>query len=76
MKCPYCGSEKIEPGVAWGKTTGVSGPVGLKYQAGPLVGTAQVYSDLCLVCGTLLRTYIKEDPNRKWSHKSGFLGGK
>lgn len=33
MKCPYCGSERIESGIAWGKATEVAN-VGLKYEAG------------------------------------------
>ena len=76
MMCPHCGSDKIEEGVAWGKTSGVAGSLGLKYRAGMFVGTAQVYSDLCLSCGTLLRTYIKEDPAREWSHEPGVWGAK
>lgn len=80
IRCPYCGSERIEFGVAWGKSA-ETGNVGLKYSNGTgffsPVGVAQVYSDLCLDCSTLLRTYIKEDPNGKyWSHSPGSLGSK
>ena len=75
MKCPYCGSESIETGVAWGKSA-ETGNVGLKYSKGILVGVAQVYSDLCLSCGTLVRSYIKEETDKKWSGKPGSFGSK
>ena len=73
MKCPYCGSENIETGVAWGKSA-ETGNVGLKYSAAIFTGVTQVYSDLCLNCGSLVRTYIKDRTDRKWSKKSGSLG--
>ncbi|MBO4422675.1 MAG: hypothetical protein J5879_04510 [Clostridia bacterium] len=69
MKCPYCGSERIEEKIAWGKTV-QTGNVGLRYDAGMFVGVAQVWSDLCLDCKTVIRTYITDDTNRKWSHLS------
>lgn len=79
MKCPYCGSERIEEGVAWGMSA-ETGNIGLKYIKGTsffgIVGVAQVYSDLCLECKTLLRSYIKEDTDRNWHHKSGSIGSK
>lgn len=78
MKCPYCGGEKIEFGVAWGKSA-ETGNVGLKYTSGGmfgLTGVVQVYSDLCLECKSILRTYIKEDTNKNWSHNPGSLGSK
>ncbi|MBO4879038.1 MAG: hypothetical protein J5544_02140 [Clostridia bacterium] len=71
MKCPYCGSEHIEEGVAWGKTVD-TGCVGLRYTRGTLwTGIAQVYSDLCLDCGAILKSYIKEDTKKEWSHAPG-----
>ena len=77
MKCPYCGSQRIEQSVAWGKSS-ETGNVGLKYGVGSglfsLTGVAQVYSDLCLDCKTLLRTYIKEETNKDWSHEPGSIG--
>ena len=76
MKCPCCGSEKIDVGIAWGKTAGLSGNLGLLYKTGVFVGTAQVYSDLCLSCGTVLRTYIKDKPDREWCHKPPVIGAK
>ena len=75
MKCPYCGSERIEEGVAWGKSAD-AGNVGLKYEAGILRGVVQVYSDLCLDCKSVLRSYIKEETNKKWSHNPGSIGSK
>ncbi len=77
MKCPYCGSQRIEQSVAWGKSS-ETGNVGLKYGVGSglfsLTGVVQVYSDLCLDCKTILRTYIKEDTNKDWSHEPGSIG--
>ncbi|MEM5770180.1 MAG: hypothetical protein AAGU32_18105 [Bacillota bacterium] len=73
MGCPYCGSEKIEVGVAWGKAV-ETGNVGLKYESGFLVGVVQVYSDLCLNCGSLLRSYIKDSTPRQWCKRPGSLG--
>lgn len=79
MRCPYCGSENIETGIAWGKSA-ETGNVGLKYQAGSglfgAVGVVQAYSDLCLDCKSILRTYIKEDTSKNWSHKPGSMGSK
>ena len=78
MKCPYCGSERIETEIAWGKSVD-TGNVGLKFKSKGILsatGVAQVYSDLCLDCSTIVRTYIKEDTDRKWVHTPGSLGTK
>ena len=80
MKCPHCGSERIEIGVAWGKSS-ETGNVGLKYRAGGgffggITGVVQAYSDLCLNCGTIVRTYIKEDTSKEWIKTPGSLGSK
>ena len=78
MQCPYCGSDRIDFGVAWGKSA-ETGNVGLKYRSPGffgITGVAQVYSDLCLNCKSLLRTYIKEDTNKNWSHNPGSFGCK
>ncbi|MDD4188666.1 MAG: hypothetical protein PHX37_01095 [Eubacteriales bacterium] len=76
MKCPYCGSERIEIGVAWGKSA-ETGNVGLKYTKGSfLKGVVQVYSDLCLDCKSIVRSYIKEETDKKWSHNPGSLGSR
>ncbi|MBQ2461301.1 MAG: hypothetical protein IJ210_11855 [Clostridia bacterium] len=74
MICPYCGSERIETEIAWGKST-ETGNVGLKYKMMlGIVGVAQVYSDLCLDCNSIVRSYIKEDTDKNWSHRPGSLG--
>ena len=79
MNCPYCGSPRIEVGISWGKSA-ETGNVGLKYDTGfgpfTVNGVVQVYSDLCLDCKTVLRTYIKEDTNKNWNHNPGSLGFK
>ena len=78
MKCPFCGSERIETEVAWGKSA-ESGNVGLKYEGGGFFGTgavAQVYSDICLDCKTIVRSYIKEDTDKEWTHTPGAFGSK
>ena len=52
MKCPCCGSERIEEGIAWGQTAEV-GNIGLRYITGKVIkviGVSEVYSDLCLDC--------------------------
>ena len=70
MKCPCCESERIEKGIAWGQTAEI-GNIGLQYVSGKLlkvVGTTEVYSDLCLDCGTIVRTYIKGDTDKQWYH--------
>ncbi|MBQ9534484.1 MAG: hypothetical protein IJU78_01380 [Clostridia bacterium] len=78
MKCPFCGSERIEEGISWGLSD-EGGNVGLNFQAGgflKIIGTVQVYSDLCLDCKALLKTYIRDDTERQWHHKPGALGSK
>ena len=75
MKCPYCGSERIETGIAWGKTA-ESGYIGLKSRVGVFGNVSQVYSDLCLDCGTIVRSYIKESTDQKWVKSAGPFGSK
>ena len=72
MKCPYCGSERIAIDISWGKTADV-GNIGLKYNEGIFIGVAQVYSDLCLDCKSILRTYVKDDTNKNWNHNPGTI---
>lgn len=73
MKCPYCGSEKIELSISWGKTAEV-GSIGLEYRTGKGLfnetRVAEVYSDLCLDCKSIVRSYIKEDTNKYWCHRN------
>lgn len=75
MKCPFCNSERIEEGIAWGKS-GEAGNVGLKYKQSFLLGVVQVYSDLCLDCKSIVRSYIKEDTDKEWSKRAGSLGSR
>lgn len=79
MICPICNSQRIEVGIAWGKSA-ETGNVGLKYTTGTgffsPTGVAEVYADLCLDCKTILRMYIKEDTNKIWIHTPGSLGTK
>lgn len=73
MKCPYCGSERIETGIKWGQSYHRGNP-GLKHSHGSgfikKIEVATVYSDLCLDCKAILKTYIQEDTNKNWEHKS------
>lgn len=67
MKCPFCGSNRIEKGIQ----TAEIGNIGLRYVTAKVikvVGTTEVYSDLCLNCGTIVRTYIKGDTDKQWYH--------
>lgn len=73
MKCSFCGSEHIEEGIVWGESA-EAGCAGLKYKAFIAVGVVPVYSDLCLDCGTILRTYIKGDTDMMWSSQPGKIG--
>jgi hypothetical protein len=74
MHCPHCNSEKIEVGVPivdpfWGT------PVGPKYRkiGRRILKTALMYSDFCLDCGTILRTYVDIPKDAHWIHgKSEF----
>lgn len=70
MKCPCCGSNRIEKGITWGQTAEI-GNIGLRYVTAKVikvVGIAEACSDLCLNCGTIVRTYIKDDKERQWYH--------
>jgi hypothetical protein len=74
MKCPFCNSEKIEVGVPvvdpfWGT------PVGPKYRRknGIVIKAALMYSDFCLDCGAVLKTYVDIPQDAHWIHgKSEF----
>ncbi len=77
MNCPFCGSDNIETGIAWGKSP-EPGNVGLKFNSGFLgaIGVAQVYSDFCLDCKAIIKSYIKEETDKKWNHEPGSFGTK
>lgn len=65
MKCPNCGSNHIEEGIVWGARED-GGRLGLEYKKFIFEGIAQMYSDLCVDCGEVVRTYIKDYNDKKW----------
>jgi hypothetical protein len=74
--CSHCESDKIETSIAIGKSAEV-GNVGPKYKANWLMmGVSQMYCDLCLDCGELIRFYIKDKTDRQWDKTPGSLGSK
>lgn len=75
MTCSNCGSNRIEKGVSIGKTA-EAGNVGPRLSKGIFMNVSQMYCDLCLDCGELLRFYIKDDTDKKWNKKPGSLGSK
>ena len=64
MFCPYCGSQRIETGIMM--SDGGTNEVGLEHLKGIFVGTEDIYSDLCLDCGTIVRMYVKNPQSRNW----------
>lgn len=75
MSCPNCNSVNIEEGVSIG-VSAKTGNVGPKFRSGLFIGVAQAYCDICLDCGEIIRFFIKENTDKKWSKKSGSLGTK
>lgn len=75
MNCKNCKSSRIEEGVSIGKTA-ETGNIGPKSKQGIFTYVSQMYCDLCLECGEIIRFYIKDDTDRKWIKKSGSLGTK
>lgn len=72
--CRRCGSKNIESGIAIALSNEV-GNVGPKYSVNfMMAGVSQLYCDLCLDCGDILRFYIKDKTDRKWIKKSGTVG--
>ena len=65
-KCIYCGSEKLIKNVRIGLTAEI-GDIGPEY-GNILVGTEQMFADICGDCGSISRFHIK-DVNRKWITK-------
>lgn len=59
MKCKNCGSENIKTGIELGNSE-LNGKLGLKYETKHTMGVVQVYSDVCLDCGEIQRSYIKD----------------
>ena len=64
-KCPHCGSGDVATGLAMNQNADV-GSIGLRYKTGFLfLGTEQLYADLCLTCGSVVRFFVKE-AKRNW----------
>jgi hypothetical protein len=70
MQCPNCHGQNIEVGIAVAKA-GDAHTVGPKYEHLFVYCAAQMYCDLCLDCGEIVRFYINEPTNKKWVKKSG-----
>ncbi|HIE4743492.1 hypothetical protein ND433_01110 [Clostridioides difficile] len=67
MKCPNCGSENIEQGISTVSESGfVTYRTGLEYNTRFSAKVSKTYSDLCLDCGEIVRTYIKGETDRNW----------
>ena len=70
MNCKKCNSTRIEEGIAIGLTA-KTGNIGPKSSKGIFTYVSQMYCDICLDCGKIVRLYIKDDTNRKWIKKPG-----
>lgn len=73
MNCKNCKSTRIEEGISIGKSAD-TGNIGPKSTKGIFTYLSQMYCDICLDCGEILRFYIKDDTDRKWIKKPGSLG--
>lgn len=73
--CPHCGGTRIESGVSIGLNA-ETGNIGPRYNTGMMISVIQMYGDLCLDCGEILRFYIKDLKDRKWNKNPGSLGSK
>jgi len=64
-KCPRCGGQNIAQGVRVNQTA-EAGNIGLAYKMKfLLIGTETLYADVCTVCGTIIRFFVKK-PDREW----------
>jgi len=64
-QCQHCGGGDIVTGVRVNQTSEVL-RIGLAYKTGFLVvGCEPLHADLCRVCGTVSRFFVKET-NRNW----------
>lgn len=75
MNCKNCNSSRIEEGIAIGLTS-QPGNIGPKSRKMIMDYVSQMYCDICLDCGEIVRFYIKDDTNRKWVKSPGSLGTK
>lgn len=73
--CSNCNGNRIESDVAIGQNAEV-GNIGPKYNKGIFIGVTQMYCDICLDCGEILRFYIKDRTDRNWNKKPGTIGAK
>lgn len=75
MNCSNCNGSRIEKGVSIGQS-GEVGNIGPKSRKGIFDSVSQMYCDICLDCGELVRFYIKDDTDRKWIKSPGSFGSK
>ena len=75
MNCRNCNSSRIEEGIAIGQTA-ESGNIGPKSRKGIFDHVSQMYCDICLDCGELVRFYIKDSTDKVWVKKPGSFGTK
>jgi hypothetical protein len=69
MKCPFCNSEKIEVGVTVvDPFSGTPGGPKYRIKGRGRIRTATMYSDFCLDCGSILKTYIDVPQDAHWIH--------
>ncbi len=71
MKCTRCESINIEEGISIGKTAD-GGSVGPRHRSGLFIVTEQMYCDICLDCGEIVRFFIKETGGKKWIKTSSW----
>jgi uncharacterized Zn finger protein len=68
MKCIYCSSENVTHRIVVCQQNEV-GLIGLKYRKARIFyGAEQIYADLCMECGTIVRQYV-EKTDRDWDVK-------
>ena len=72
MKCPYCNSENIEESIAVLNELNPEMNLGLMYRKNQFAYEfKQIYADLCIDCGTIVRTYVKGDiKDKKWEKEN------
>jgi hypothetical protein len=75
MNCKNCDSANIEQGIAIGLSA-ESGNIGPKSKGKIFNYVSQMYCDICLDCGEIVRLYIKDDTDRNWVKTPGSFGTK
>jgi hypothetical protein len=64
--CPYCGNSDVATGVQLVQTGHVGLSLGFAYKAAAIfTGAEMLRGDICRICGTVLRFFVKE-PGRNW----------